>query len=60
MIDTSDEHENNKDRIIVLIIFSPVSGTPDRIRTYDPRLRRPLLYPAELRVRNQHPYFTLK
>ena len=26
-------------------------GTPDRIRTYDPRLRRPMLYPAELRAR---------
>lgn len=24
-------------------------GDPDRIRTCDPRLRRPLLYPAELR-----------
>ena len=27
-----------------------VSGAPDRIRTYDLRLRRPLLYPAELRA----------
>lgn len=26
------------------------NGTPDRIRTYDLRLRRALLYPAELRV----------
>lgn len=25
-------------------------GTRDRIRTYDPRFRRPMLYPAELRV----------
>jgi hypothetical protein len=25
-------------------------GTPDRIRTYDLRLRKPTLYPAELRV----------
>ena len=24
------------------------NGTPNRIRTYDPRLRRPMLYPAEL------------
>ena len=28
------------------------SGTPDRIRTYDPRLRRPMLYPTELRARD--------
>ncbi len=26
-------------------------GTPDTIRTYDLRLRKPTLYPAELRVR---------
>src|SRR5690606_25929167 len=26
------------------------NGAPDRIRTCDPRLRRPLLYPAELRA----------
>ena len=26
------------------------NGTPNRIRTYDPRLRRPMLYPAELWV----------
>ena len=28
----------------------PQIGTPGRIRTYDPRLRRPMLYPAELRA----------
>ena len=28
------------------------SGTPDRIRTCYPRLRRPVLYPNELRARN--------
>ncbi len=27
-------------------------GAPGAIRTRDPRLRRPLLYPAELRVRS--------
>ena len=27
------------------------NGAPDRIRTYDLRLRRATLYPAELRVR---------
>ena len=26
------------------------NGTPDRIRTYDLWLRKPTLYPAELRV----------
>ena len=29
------------------------SGTPGRIRTCDPRLRRPLLYPAELRAQTR-------
>ena len=28
----------------------PVNGAPGRTRTYDPRLRRPMLYPAELRA----------
>jgi hypothetical protein len=27
-----------------------IFGVPDRIRTYDLRLRKPTLYPAELRV----------
>ena len=30
----------------------PPQSTPDRIRTCDPRLRRPLLYPTELRAHN--------
>jgi hypothetical protein len=34
-------------------VDGPVSGTPDRIRTYDLRLRRPSLYPAELRAQNR-------
>ncbi len=29
-----------------------INGAPGRIRTCDPRLRRPLLYPAELRAHN--------
>ena len=29
------------------------NGAPDRIRTCDPRLRRAVLYPAELRVRKR-------
>ena len=28
--------------------FKYLSGTPNRIRTYDLRFRKPLLYPAEL------------
>lgn len=27
------------------------SGVPERIRTSDPRIRNPVLYPAELRAR---------
>ena len=30
-------------------------GAPEGIRTPDPRLRRPMLYPAELQVRNYRP-----
>src|SRR5688572_24495246 len=30
-------------------------GAPGRIRTADPRLRRPMLYPAELRARDDWP-----
>jgi len=33
---------------------SNIAGTPGRTRTCDPRLRRPLLYPAELRARTIH------
>lgn len=32
------------------MIFMNNVGTPDRIRTYGLRLRKPTLYPAELRV----------
>ena len=30
----------------------PPQSTPDRIRTCDPRFRRPMLYPTELRAHN--------
>ena len=33
--------------------FKLQSGAPGRIRTCDPRLRRPLLYPAELRAHSE-------
>ena len=29
-------------------------GAPEGIRTPDPRLRRPMLYPTELQVQTQH------
>ena len=35
--------------LYITMLISP-NGAPDRIRTCDPRLRRPLLYPAELRA----------
>ena len=31
-------------------------STPGRIRTYDPRLRRPMLYPTELRALENKEY----
>ena len=53
--DTRDAAKNARDVFSFLTnIISPyylnVNGTPDRIRTYDPRLRRPMLYPTELLV----------
>ena len=32
------------------ILVAKQNGAPERIRTSDPRLRRPILYPAELRA----------
>ena len=32
-------------------------GAPEGIRTPDPRLRRPMLYPTELQVHNKSPCF---
>ena len=34
------------------VVIPKSYGTPDRIRTYGLRLRKPTLYPAELRVQN--------
>ena len=39
-------------RDIHLSGLCPPQSTPDRIRTCDPRFRRPMLYPAELRAHN--------
>ena len=35
-----------------------ISGAPDRNRTCNPRLRRPVLYPIELRAQNFYPVDT--
>jgi hypothetical protein len=34
----------------LLVLPSRADGAPGRTRTCDPRLRRPMLYPAELRA----------
>jgi hypothetical protein len=48
-------HENCTMMLVKFIVHCQVlpdsHGAPGRIRTCDPRLRRPLLYPAELRAR---------
>ena len=36
--------------VLYQLSYGPEDGTPCRIRTYDPRLRRAMLYPAELRA----------
>ena len=38
-----------------LYLIARVNGAPGRIRTCDPRLRRPMLYPTELRAHSLHP-----
>jgi|GEM_PF-1127797 hypothetical protein len=47
-------HENCTMMLVKFIVHCQVlpdsHGAPGRIRTCDPRLRRPLLYPAELRA----------
>ena len=47
---TSNLPGNNRMSLPVGPHPSSLSGTPCRIRTYDPWLRRPMLYPAELRA----------
>ena len=37
------------DKLTFFIIIPFFNCAPDRIRTYDPRFRKPVLYPAELR-----------
>ena len=44
-----DEHVNERFCLCGQDLPDP-HGAPGRIRTCDPRLRRPLLYPAELRA----------
>ena len=44
-------------RKFCMIIILLSNGTPCTIRTCDPRLRRPMLYPAELRAQKQGGFF---
>ncbi|SVA80595.1 uncharacterized protein METZ01_LOCUS133449 [marine metagenome] len=39
---------------LLLHLIARVNGAPGRIRTCDPRLRRPMLYPTELRAHYLH------
>ena len=52
---TDPKTESNKNRasglICKLLARSYLSGAPGAIRTHDPRLRRPMLYPPELQAR---------
>src|SRR3989339_814708 len=45
-----NQHKNKKPTMLQLVGFLVFFGAPDRIRTCDLRLRRPVLYPAELRA----------
>src|SRR3990172_4012139 len=42
--------------IFVLPRFSVSDGAPGGIRTHDPRIRNPVLYPTELRAQSDRPY----
>ena len=51
-----------EDFLLRLLIYSnnkSRSGAPGRTRTCNPRLRRPMLYPVELRALNRGRYCTL-
>ena len=45
---TSDSNKDLKKRIVHYELSAYFFGDPGGIRTPDPRLRRPLLYPTEL------------
>ena len=48
--------KNSQSIHIYRVRFTAVSGAPDRIRTCDLWLRRPTLYPTELRARGREGY----
>ncbi len=49
---SSNQHLTNEKRASASIAKTLyITGTPDRIRTCDLRIRSPLLYPAELQAR---------
>ena len=50
-IGTSNREKSQQERPFFVQKGPGEVGTPGRIRTCDPRLRRPMLYPAELRAR---------
>ena len=39
-----------RSKSLFLLIFNRISGAPERTRTSNPRLRRPMLYPVELQA----------
>ncbi len=47
---THDNRNHNPGLYQLSYSHHQIYGPPDRIRTCDPRLRRPMLYPAELRA----------
>jgi hypothetical protein len=63
-IQTWSHHSHNPkttpNSVTKTTLKKPQNGAPGAIRTRDPRLRRPLLYPAELRVRSGFTLFYCK
>ena len=51
--------KSNRLKVLILektkqdLVKQITNGAPERIRTFDPRLRRALLYPAELRAHSK-------
>ena len=44
------QESRQKERCFIMLMQTQGNGAPCRIRTYDTRLRRPVLYPTELRA----------
>jgi hypothetical protein len=47
-------HRPHSNPLRRLLVLQRADGAPGRTRTCDPRLRRPVLYPAELRAQLRH------